>query len=148
MISLFFFLRNLILELSSTLIVTHLLYYLSFITYAHKIIVSNIDTHKPISKPSPFTILLFFVLSCHITIPHYFSSLCLTILIIFIFFFYFLYLDVVKDLYHRKDLGSKVENANKAYIALFERMLSEVLLLQRSKFNVRKKYKFLYANDY
>ena len=49
------------------------------------------------------------------------------------------YLGVVKELYHRKDLGSKVENANQSYVSLFERMLSEVLLLQRSKFNVRKK---------
>ena len=49
------------------------------------------------------------------------------------------FLDVVKELYHRKDLGSKVDNANEAYVSLFERMLSEVLLLQRSKFNVRKK---------
>ena len=49
------------------------------------------------------------------------------------------FLDVVKELYHRKDLGSKVENANQSYVSLFERMLSEVLLLQRSKFNVRKK---------
>ena len=48
------------------------------------------------------------------------------------------YLGVVKELYHRKDLGSKVENANQSYVSLFERMLSEVLLLQRSKFNVRK----------
>jgi hypothetical protein len=51
------------------------------------------------------------------------------------FFTYFL--DVVKELYHRKDLGSKVETANQAYISLFEKMLAEVLLLQRSKFNVR-----------
>ena len=43
----------------------------------------------------------------------------------------------MKELYHRKDLGSKVEMANQAYVSLFERMLAEVLLLQRSKFNVR-----------
>ena len=54
------------------------------------------------------------------------------------------FLDVVKELYHRKDLGSKVDNANEAYVSLFERMLSEALLLQRSKFNVRKKIIYLF----
>jgi hypothetical protein len=47
--------------------------------------------------------------------------------------------EVIKDLYHRKDLSSRVEVANQSYISLFERMLAEVLLLQRSKFNVHIK---------
>ena len=41
---------------------------------------------------------------------------------------------------HRKELGAKLENANKLYIKLFERMLSEVLMLQRQKFKVYFSY--------
>lgn len=37
---------------------------------------------------------------------------------------------------HRKELGAKLDSANKTYIKLFERMLSEVLMLQRQKFKV------------
>ena len=46
---------------------------------------------------------------------------------------------VVKELHFRKELGEKVDSANKEFVALFENMLSEVLVLQRIKFKSQTK---------
>lgn len=42
--------------------------------------------------------------------------------------------EVVKELYHRKDLSSKVGAANDCYINLFQGVIAEMLRLQREKF--------------
>lgn len=42
--------------------------------------------------------------------------------------------DITKELSNRKDLGARVDLANQTYVRLFERMLAEVLQMQRSKF--------------
>ena len=44
--------------------------------------------------------------------------------------------EVVKELIYRKDLAIKVDTANRAYVELFEKMLSEVLKIQRQRFKV------------
>ena len=46
---------------------------------------------------------------------------------------------VVKELHFRKELGEKVDSANKEFVSLFENMLSEVLVLQRLKFKTQTK---------
>ena len=43
--------------------------------------------------------------------------------------------EVLGELVYRKDMSAKVNAANKAYVKLFERMLAEVLQIQRQKFN-------------
>jgi len=43
--------------------------------------------------------------------------------------------EVLGELVYRKDLSAKVNAANKTYVKLFERMLAEVLQIQRQKFN-------------
>lgn len=47
--------------------------------------------------------------------------------------------EVLAELVYRKDLSVKVDAANKTYIKLFEKMLAEVLQIQRQKFNSQVK---------
>ena len=42
--------------------------------------------------------------------------------------------DIAVECQFRKELAGKIELSNSAYVRLFERMLAETLLIQRSKF--------------
>jgi hypothetical protein len=44
--------------------------------------------------------------------------------------------EVVKDLVYRKDLAVRVDTSNRAYIDLFQEMLTETLKIQRLRFKV------------
>jgi hypothetical protein len=55
--------------------------------------------------------------------------------------------EVVKELYHRKDLALKIQNANSKYVQFFENVMSEMLLLQRTKFKSQSKTVALLRNE-
>ncbi len=55
--------------------------------------------------------------------------------------------EVVKELYHRKDLALKIQNANSKYVQFFENVMSEMLLLQRTKFKSQSKTVTLLKNE-
>lgn len=55
--------------------------------------------------------------------------------------------EVVKELYHRKDLALKIQNANSKYVQFFESVMSEMLLLQRTKFKSQSKSMSLLKNE-
>ena len=48
--------------------------------------------------------------------------------------------EMTTDLAFRKEFANKLDSANQSYVKLFERMLAETLLLQRTKFKSQTLY--------